>query len=89
MPRVEMYFKNRPSNEDIVRRLEEKVDPEVVYEDNDPCLAWYLELAQKYPLKPDQSTSLWGSSESAAFPIGSTRIHEIHVTENPLSKDSA
>lgn len=82
---VEMLFRKRPTQADIIQRMKEKVDPEIV-SDEQPTLMWILQEVQKYPIKDEESHRLWWDdskqSDQLVHPTGSTFVHEITVIEN-------
>ncbi len=93
-PRIEMYFTHRPTNDQIIKRLKAKADPEIVYTiDSLGWINWFLDMVEKYPIG-DNSPLDMGSVRSwrgypdfgtplANMPLhGETQIREIIVMEN-------
>ena len=88
-PKMEMFFTHRPTNDQIIKRLEEKIDPEMIFDDGDkPFIQWFLDKVTRWPIENGESYHAWmdfppaGKTYDSMDTNGHITIHDIQVTEN-------
>ncbi len=80
---VEMYFNNRPTNDQIIKHLQNKMDAEIMDAEGRPELAGFCDMIQQYPINDKDAFCFWWdeNSQSLTGPKGTTEIHRILVNK--------